>query len=58
MAVEYENFYLIKSCAAFLIDSEDFVLAKITPTLVTQLGYKIFLMFASINIGAMAVFSL
>ncbi|KAL6298145.1 general substrate transporter [Sparassis latifolia] len=36
----------------------NFVLAKITPTLVTNLGYKIFLMFATINIGGMAVFSL
>jgi sugar porter (SP) family MFS transporter len=36
----------------------NFVLAKITPTLNTDLGYKMFLMFASINIGGMAVFSL
>ena len=36
----------------------DFVLSKVTPTLVTDLGYKIFLMFATINIGGMAVFSL
>ena len=36
----------------------DFVLSKVTPTLVTDLGYKIFLMFATINIGAMATFSL
>ncbi|CCM06396.1 uncharacterized protein FIBRA_08655 [Fibroporia radiculosa] len=36
----------------------NFVLSKITPNLVTDLGYKIFLMFATINIGGMAVFSL
>ncbi|OBZ72756.1 putative quinate permease [Grifola frondosa] len=36
----------------------NFVLAKITPTLITDLGYKIFLMFAAINIGGMAIFAL
>ena len=36
----------------------DFVVAKVTPTLETDLGYKLFLMFATINIGGMAVFSL
>jgi len=36
----------------------NFVLSKVTPDLVTDLGYKIFLMFATINIGAMATFSL
>lgn len=36
----------------------NFVVAKVTPTLETKLGYKLFFMFASINIGAMAVFSL
>jgi len=36
----------------------NFVLSKVTPTLVTVLGYKIFLMFATINIGGMAVFTL
>jgi len=36
----------------------NFVVAKITPTLVTELRWKIFVMFASINIGAMAIFSL
>ncbi|RDX42416.1 general substrate transporter [Lentinus brumalis] len=36
----------------------NFVLSKVTPTLVTDLGYKIFLMFATINIGGMAVFAL
>ena len=34
------------------------MLSKVTPTLVTDLGYKIFLMFATINIGGMAVFAL
>ena len=36
----------------------DFVLSKVTPTLVTDLGYKIFLMFGAINIGGMATFAL
>ncbi|KAM5545505.1 hypothetical protein V8D89_000832 [Ganoderma adspersum] len=36
----------------------NFVLSKVTPTLVTNLGYKIFLMFGAINIGGMATFAL
>ena len=36
----------------------DFVVAKVTPTIHTRLGYKMFLMFAALNIGAMAPFSL
>lgn len=36
----------------------NFVVAKVTPNLITDLGFKIFFMFATINIGAMAVFSL
>ncbi|CAA7266660.1 unnamed protein product [Cyclocybe aegerita] len=36
----------------------NFVISKITPNLVTALGYKLFLMFASINIGGMGLFSL
>ncbi len=36
----------------------DFVLAKVTPTIHSRLGYKMFLMFGSLNIGAMAPFSL
>ncbi|KAG6811789.1 hypothetical protein H0H92_005859 [Tricholoma furcatifolium] len=36
----------------------DFVVSKVTPQMVANLGYKIFLMFATVNIGAMAVFSL
>ena len=36
----------------------DFVVAKVTPTLQTDLGYKLFFMFGTINIGGMAVFSL
>ncbi|KAJ7194408.1 sugar transporter [Mycena pura] len=36
----------------------NFVQAKVTPGAITSLGYKIFLMFATINIGAMATFSL
>jgi len=36
----------------------NFVLSKVTPDLVTDLGYKIFLMFGTINIAGMAVFTL
>ncbi|KAJ6534823.1 general substrate transporter [Mycena capillaripes] len=36
----------------------NFVQAKVTPGAITSLGYKIFLMFATINIGAMATFAL
>ena len=33
-------------------------MAKVTPTLETGLGYKLFLMFATINIGGMGTFAL
>lgn len=36
----------------------DFVVSKVTPQMVTNLGYKIFIMFATVNVGAMATFSL
>jgi hypothetical protein len=36
----------------------DYVVSKVTPTIHTRLGYKMFLMFASLNVGAMAPFSL
>ncbi|KAJ7575614.1 general substrate transporter [Mycena floridula] len=36
----------------------NFVLTKITPDLVTDLGYRLFLMFATINIVGMGIFSL
>ncbi|KAJ7696197.1 general substrate transporter [Mycena rosella] len=36
----------------------NFVVANRTPGFITSLGYKIFFMFATINIGAMATFSL
>jgi len=36
----------------------DFVVAKTTPTLESNLGYKLFFMFGVINIAGMAVFSL
>lgn len=36
----------------------DFVLSKVTPDLETDLGYKLFLMFGTINIGGMLTFSL
>jgi len=37
---------------------QDFVVSKVTPMLITKLGYKIFFMFATINIVAMGIFSL
>lgn len=36
----------------------DFVVSKVTPTIEANLGYKLFMLFAAINIGGMAVFSL
>ncbi|KAK7682099.1 hypothetical protein QCA50_014685 [Cerrena zonata] len=36
----------------------NFVLSKVTPSLVTSLGYKLFLMFATINIAGMGTFAL
>ncbi|KAG6372455.1 general substrate transporter [Boletus reticuloceps] len=36
----------------------NFVVSKVTPTIEAKLGYKLFLLFATINIGGMAVFSL
>ncbi|EMD30388.1 hypothetical protein CERSUDRAFT_101351 [Gelatoporia subvermispora B] len=36
----------------------NFVLSKVTPDLVSDLGYKVFLMFGAINIGGMATFTL
>ena len=36
----------------------DFVVSKVTPTMITDLGYKIFFMFGTINILAMGAFSL
>ncbi|KAG2078775.1 general substrate transporter [Suillus decipiens] len=36
----------------------NFVVLKVTLTLVTNLGFKLFMMFATINIGGMAIFSL
>lgn len=36
----------------------DYVVAKVTPTIHTRLGYKMFLLFACLNVGAMAPFSL
>ncbi|EMD30549.1 hypothetical protein CERSUDRAFT_78756, partial [Gelatoporia subvermispora B] len=36
----------------------NFVLSKVTPDLVSDLGYKVFLMFGTINIGGMATFTL
>ena len=36
----------------------DYVVSKVTPTIHTRLGYKMFLMFACLNVGAMALFAL
>jgi hypothetical protein len=36
----------------------DYVVSKVTPTIHTRLGYKMFLMFACLNVGAMAPFAL
>ncbi|KAK7434765.1 hypothetical protein VKT23_020043 [Stygiomarasmius scandens] len=36
----------------------NFVVSKVTPWMITDLGFKIFMMFAAVNIGAMSVFSL
>lgn len=33
------------------------MLSKVTPSMISALGYKIFLMFAAINIGGMATFA-
>ena len=39
-------------------NSSDYVVSKVTPTIHTRLGYKMFLMFACLNVGAMAPFAL
>ena len=36
----------------------DFVVSKVTPTMEAKLGYKLFMVFATINISGMAVFAL
>ena len=36
----------------------NFVLSKVTPSMVSALGFKLFIMFATINIGGMATFAL
>ncbi|KAI0702247.1 hypothetical protein C8Q76DRAFT_697954 [Earliella scabrosa] len=36
----------------------NFVISKVTPTLQTKLGYKMFFMFGTINLGIMTVFAL
>lgn len=38
--------------------SLDFVVAKVTPLMITELGYKIFFQFGTINIIGMGIFSL
>ena len=53
-----------KSCILFVSSNmlmnapTDFVVSKVTPTMITDLGYKIFFMFGTINILAMGAFSL
>ena len=37
---------------------EDFVVSKITPTMITNLGYKIFFLFGTISIVGMGIFAL
>jgi len=37
---------------------EDFVVSKVTPTMITNLGYKIFFLFGTINLVGMGIFSL
>ncbi|KAL4072130.1 general substrate transporter [Scleroderma citrinum] len=44
----------IATAASWLFD---FVVVKITPTLVANLGYNLFFMFATINVGGLAIFS-
>ena len=36
----------------------DFIVTKFTLQMETNLGYKLFLVFATVNVGAMATFSL
>ncbi|KAF9461704.1 general substrate transporter [Collybia nuda] len=36
----------------------NFVVTKVTPDMVSDLGYKLFIMFATVNVGAMGLFSL
>lgn len=38
--------------------SLDFVISKITPDLVTALGYQLFLVYASINVVVMTTFAM
>ncbi|KAG6831039.1 hypothetical protein H0H87_006347 [Tephrocybe sp. NHM501043] len=35
----------------------NFVVSKVTPSMITELGFKIFLMFGTVNIGAMGLFA-
>jgi hypothetical protein len=51
----------VRSCSFFGISylrPIDFVVSRVSPDIQTALGYKMFLMFASINIGALATFAL
>ncbi|THH00996.1 hypothetical protein EW145_g7000 [Phellinidium pouzarii] len=36
----------------------NFVVSRVTPNIIANLGYKVFIMFATVNIGAMFIFSL
>jgi len=59
MALEYVSILICTLCLFYTRHQPTgFVLSKATPDLNTSLGYKMFLLFATINIGGMAVFSL
>jgi hypothetical protein len=47
-----------RDVACVLTRGTDFVVSRITLTIETNLGYKMYFMFATINIGALAVFAL
>ena len=58
MVVEYVGIALLSSSAAILTFISDFVISYNTPTWITTLGWKIFIMYAAVDIGAMVPFSL
>ena len=58
VVVEYVEIALLSSSAAILTFISDFVISYNTPTWITTLGWKIFIMYATLNFGAMATFSL
>jgi hypothetical protein len=53
--------YLFRCCEdriLIIVCIADLIQAKETSSMITTLGYKIYFMFAMVNIGAMATFSL